>query len=65
MKALERKEANLFMDNMALTTKLEASREVVRKQQEEIAHLKERRQVQYLRYKVNMHFQYFYCVYLF
>ena len=64
VKDLERKVANLFMDNVALKTKLEASREVERQQQEEIARLKERL-VQALRAQVNMHFQHLYCVYLF
>ena len=41
MKDLERKVANLFMDNVSLTTKLKAIREVERQQQEEIASLKE------------------------
>ena len=55
--------ANLFMDNVALKTKLEASREVERKQQEEITHLKEQL-VQALRDQVNMHVWNLYCVYL-
>ena len=42
MKDLERKVANLFMDNVAFTTKLKASRVVEGEQQEEIARLKER-----------------------
>ena len=42
VKDLERKVANLFMDNVAFKTKLEASREVERQQEEEIARLKER-----------------------
>ena len=46
--------ANLFMDNVALKTKLEASREVERQQQEEITHLKERL-VQDLSAQVNIH----------
>ena len=46
--------ANLFMDNVALTTKLKANREVERQQQEEITSLKERL-VQALRAKV-VHF---------
>ena len=54
LKDLERKLANLFMDNVALTTKLKANREVERQQQEEIASLKERL-VQALRVEV-MHF---------
>ena len=64
MKDLERKVANLFMDSVALKTKLEASREVEGQQQEEIACLKERL-VQALRAQVNMHFQNLYCMYLF
>ena len=55
VKDLERKVANLFMDNVALTTKLKASREVERQQQEEITSLKERL-VQALRAQVHMHF---------
>ena len=42
VKDLERKVAKLFMDNVALKTKLEASREVERQQQEEMTRLKER-----------------------
>ena len=42
MKDLERKVANLCMDNVAPKTKLEASREVERQQQEEITRLIER-----------------------
>ena len=61
MKDLERKKASLLMDNVALKTKLEASREVEREQQEEIARLK-KRLVQALRAQVNMHFQDLYCV---
>ena len=61
VKDLERKVANLFMDNVALKTKLEASREVERQQEEEIARLKER----LVRAHVNMHFRDLYCVYLF
>ena len=57
VKDLERKVANLFMDNVALKTKLEASRE-------KIARLEERL-VQPLGAQVNMHFQDLYCVYLF
>ncbi len=64
VKDLERKVANLFMDNVALKTKLEASRVVESEQQEEIARLKERL-VQALRAQVNMHFLDLYCVYLF
>ena len=55
VKDLEQKVANLFMDNVALKTKLEAVRKVERQQYEEIAHLKERL-VQALRAQVNMHF---------
>ena len=64
VKDLERKVANLFMDNVALKTKLVASREVERQQQEEIARLKERL-VQALRARVNMHFLDLYIVYFF
>ena len=60
VKDLERKVANLFMDNVALKTKLEASREVERQQYEEIARLKEQ-----LSPQVNMHFRDLYCVYHF
>ena len=63
VKDLERKVANLFMDNVALKTKLEASREGERQQQEEITCLKERL-VQALRAQVSMHFCDLYCVYL-
>ena len=42
VKDLERKVANLFMDNVALTTKLKASQEIEIQQQKEIASLKER-----------------------
>ena len=63
MKDLERKVANLFMDNVALKTKLEASREVERQQYEEIAHLKERL-VQSLKVQVNVRFWDLCCVYL-
>ena len=55
VKDLERKVADLFMDNVALKTKLEASRKVEKQQQEEITRLKERL-VQALRTQVNMHF---------
>ena len=41
VKDLEQKVANLFMDNVALKTKLEASWEVERQQEKEITHLKE------------------------
>ena len=74
VKDLERKVANLFMDNVALKTKLEASQEVERQQYEEIARhrqqqeemtrLKERL-VQALKAQVKVHFQDLYCVYLF
>ena len=64
MKDLEQKVANLFMDNVALKTKLEASREVERQQYEEIARLKERL-MQALKAQVKMHFWELYCVYLF
>ena len=64
VKDLERKVANLFMDNVALKTKLEAIREVERQQEEEITHLKERL-VQALRAQVNMRFRALYCAYLF
>ena len=55
VKDLEQKVADLFMDNVALKTKLEASRKVEKQQQEEITLLKERL-VQALRTQVNMHF---------
>ena len=55
VKDLEQKVANLFMDNVALKTKLEASRKVEKQQQEEITSLKERL-VQALRAQVNMHY---------
>ena len=55
VKDLERKVADLFMDNVALKTKLEASRKVEKQQQEEITTLKERL-VQALRAQVNTHF---------
>ena len=64
VKDLEQKVANLFMDNVALKTKLEASREMERKQEEEIALLKERL-VQALSAQVKVHFWDLYCVYLF
>ena len=41
VKDLEQKVANLFMDNVALKTKLVASREGEREQQEEIGQVKE------------------------
>ena len=55
VKDLERKVADLFMDNVALKTKLEAIRKVEKQQQEEITSLKERL-VQALRTQVNIHF---------
>ena len=55
VKDLERKVADLFMDNVALKTKLEASRKVEKQQQEEITSLKERL-VQSLRTQVSMHY---------
>ena len=64
MKDLERKVANLFMDNVALKTKLEASREVEKQQQEEINRLKEWL-VQALKAQVKVRFQDLCCVYLF
>ena len=42
VKDLERKVANLFMDNVAFATKLKAKSEMERQQQEEITSLKER-----------------------
>ena len=54
-KDLERKVADLFMDNVALKTKLEASQKVEKQQQEEITSLGERL-VQALRAQVNMYF---------
>ena len=53
VKELEWKVANLFMDNVALTTKLKASHEAERQQQEENTSLKERL-VQALRAQVSM-----------
>ena len=64
VKELEQKVANLFMDNVALKTKLEASREVERQQYEEIASLKVRL-VQALKAQVKVRFRDRYCVYLF
>ena len=61
MKDQERKVANLFMDNVALKTKLEASREVEREQQKEIACLKERL-VQALRAQVKMDKTFLVCI---
>ena len=63
VKDLEQNVANLFMDNVALKTKLEASREVERQQYEEIARLKERL-VQYLKAQVKVRFWDLCCVYL-
>ena len=63
MKNLERKVADLFMDNVAFKTKLEASREVERQQYEEIARLKERL-VQSLKAQVKVRFCDLCCVYL-
>ena len=53
--------AKLINDNMALKTKLKASSEVERQQQEEITRLKER----LVQAQVNMHFWALHCVYLF
>ena len=64
VKDLEKKVAGLFMDNVAIKTKLEAIREVERQQKDEITHLKERL-VQALRAQVNMHFRDLYCENLF
>ena len=64
MKDLERKVANLFMDSVALKTKLEASREVEKQQLDEITRLKEQL-VQALSAQVNIHFWDLYCMYLF
>ena len=61
MKDLEQKVANFFMDNVALKTKLEASREGERQQQEEIARLKERL-VQDLKAQVKMHKTFLVCI---
>ena len=63
VKDLEQKVSNLYMDNMALKTKLEASQEVERQKQKEIAHLKEQL-VQALRAQVKVRFWDLYCVYL-
>ena len=57
VKDLEQKVANLFMDNVALTTKLKASREVERQLQEEVTSLKERL-VQALKAQVSIHYCY-------
>ena len=56
VKDLEQKVANLFMDNVALKTNLEASWEVERQQEEEITRLKERL-LQALSAQVNIHFR--------
>ena len=55
VKDLEGKVANLFMDNVALTTKLKASHEVERQQQEENISLREQL-VQALRPQVSMQY---------
>ena len=54
VKDLERKVANLSMDNVALETKLNAGREVEKQKQEEITSLKEQR-LQALRAQVIVH----------
>ena len=54
VKDLEQKVANLFMESVALTTKLKASREVERQQQEENTSLEGL--VQALKAQVSMHF---------
>ena len=64
VKDLEQKVANLFMDNVALKTKLEASREVERQQYKGIAHLKEQL-VQALKAQVKVCFQDLCSMYLF
>ena len=64
VKDLERKVANLFMDNVALKTNLDASQDVERQKYEEIARLKERL-MQALKAQVKVHFRELYCVYLF
>ena len=61
MKDLERKVANLLMNNVALKTNLEASQDAERQQQEEIARLKDR----LVQAQVNMHFCDLCCAYLF
>ena len=61
VKDMEQWVANLFMDNVALKTKLEDSQEVERQQQEEITRLKG----QLVQAQVNMHFRDLYCAYLF
>ena len=42
IKDFEQKVANLFMDNVSLTTKLKASREVVTEQTDRVINLEER-----------------------
>ena len=64
MKDLEQKVANLFMDNVALKTMLEARREVEKQQYKEIARLKVQL-VQAVKDLVNVHVWDLYCVYLF
>lgn len=54
VKDLERKVANLFMDNVALTTKLKASREVETQHKERIRTLEERL-VKALKGEVSIH----------
>ena len=54
MKDMERKNKNLFMDNVALQTKLTASQQTEGQQQEEITSLK-KRLVQSLSAQVNIH----------
>ena len=51
---MEQKVANLFMDNVALTTKLKAGREVEAQQKERITTLQERL-VQALKAEVSIH----------
>ena len=57
-------EEAVSVDNVALKTKLEASREVERQQEGEITHLKEQL-VQASSAQVNIHFWDLYCMYLF
>ena len=54
VKELKQKVANLFMDNVALTTKLKAGREVETQQKERITTLQERL-VQALKAEVSIH----------
>ena len=61
VKYLEHNVANLFIDNVALTTKLEASQEIEIQQQKEIASLKERL-VQALKAQVNICFWSMHCL---